>query len=74
MKEIIIDYIDLIVFITICILFVPLILLFGALNRIFDFLADVSQNIDEWLTRISGNLYTKWLNFIYKEKKENDKK
>lgn len=69
MKEIIIDYIDLIVFITICILFIPLILLCGALNRIFNFLADVSQNIAELLTRISGNLYTKWLNFIYKEKK-----
>lgn len=50
-KQIMIDILDKIGFIFIIIIFTPFVLIFEGLNRIFDFLADGSQNISECISK-----------------------
>lgn len=68
-----IDILDLIGFIVIIIIFTPYILICEGLNRIFDFLADSSQDISECLSKWAGNAYTQWKIILKKLEKNNGK-
>lgn len=72
--EKVIDILDKIGFIFIIIIFIPFVLIFEGLNRIFDFLADGSQNISECISKWAGNAYTQWIIITKKLEKNNGQK